>query len=83
LEFQRDPKFAEKKNRMMRVRIEKGGEWVSSFAGAKDYSGVGLSDVEMQLYKARDSLFDEELYHEVIYMLFVEGADGSLRRRRG
>jgi mediator of RNA polymerase II transcription subunit 17 len=83
LEFQRDPKFAEKKNRMMRVRIEKSGEWVSSFVKAKDYSGMGLSDVEMQLYKARDSLFDEELYHEVIYMLFVENADSSLRRRRG
>jgi Subunit 17 of Mediator complex len=65
LEFVRDSKFAEKKDRMMRVRIEKAGEWMTSFSGPKEHS-AGLSDVEILLYKARDSLFDEELYHEVV-----------------
>ena len=65
LVFTRDPKFAEKKDKMLRIRIEKKGDILSSFAGAKDLSGRGYSDVEVQLHKARDSLFDEELYHEV------------------
>jgi hypothetical protein len=64
--FSRDPRFADKKERVLRIRIEdKDGCITTSFAGPKDYSQSGLTDVEVQLMKARDFLFDEELYHEV------------------
>jgi hypothetical protein len=63
--FSREPKFADKKDRILRIRVEKDGEILSSYAGPKGFSGSGYSEVEIQLHRARDSLFDEELYHEV------------------
>jgi hypothetical protein len=65
LVFSRDPRFADKKERMLRIRIEDKDGTTTSFAGPKDYSQSDLTDVEVQLTKARDFLFDEELYHEV------------------
>jgi Subunit 17 of Mediator complex len=50
---------------MLRIRVENKDGITSSFSGQNDYSDRGLSEVEIELYKARDSLFDEELYHEV------------------
>ena len=38
---------------------------MSSFAGPKNLTGQGLWEAEVDLFKDRDSLFDEELYHEV------------------
>ena len=49
---------------MVRVRVETKDGVTSSFGGQRDYSGRGLSEVEIELHKARDALFDEELYHE-------------------
>lgn len=63
--FIRDPRLADKKGRVLRIRVETQNGTTSSFAGPKDYSNMDLSDVEIELHKARDSLFDEELYHEV------------------
>lgn len=63
--FSRDPRFADKKERILRIRIEDKEGITTSFAGPKDYSNSDLTDVEVQLMKARDFLFDEELYHEV------------------
>jgi hypothetical protein len=50
---------------MLRIRVESANGITSSFAGPKDLTGKGLLEAEMELFKARDSLFDEELYHEV------------------
>jgi Subunit 17 of Mediator complex len=69
--FERDSKFADKKDRVLRIRLVSEGGVESSFAGPRDYSGRGLSDTEVELFKARDSLFDEELYHEVMLSMIV------------
>jgi hypothetical protein len=65
LVFFRDPRFADKKERVLRIRVETKDGFTSSFSGLKDYTNSGLTEVEVQLAKARDFLFDEELYHEV------------------
>ena len=65
LVFSRDSRFADKKYKTLRVRIESKDGTASSFSGPKDYSHKELSEIEIELYKARDALFDEELYHEV------------------
>ena len=65
LVFTRDSKFADKKHKILRIRVEKDGVVTSSFTGAKDYTDKSRLDAEIELFKARDSLFDEELYHEV------------------
>lgn len=65
LVFTRDSRFADKKDRILRVRVESKDGVTSSFAGPKDYTNKGLLEAEIELFKARDSLFDEELYHEV------------------
>ena len=65
LVFNRDSRFADKKYKTLRVRIESKDGMASSFSGPKDYSERGLSEIEIELHKARDALFDEELYHEV------------------
>jgi len=65
LVFNRDSRFADKKHKTLQVRIESKEGVSSSFSGSKDYSDKGLSEIEIELYKARDALFDEELYHEV------------------
>lgn len=65
LVFTRDSRLADKKDRQLRIRVETKGEVTSSFVGPKDYTNKGLLDAEIELFKARDSLFDEELYHEV------------------
>ena len=63
--FTRDSRFADKKESMLRIRVESADGVTSSFGGPKDLTGKGLLEAEMDLFKARDSLFDEELYHEV------------------
>ena len=68
--FTRDPRFADKKEKVLRIRVETEEGIVSSFAGPKDYTNNDLSEVEIELCKARDSLFDEELYHEVRKIIF-------------
>jgi len=78
--FIRDSRFADKKDRTLRIRMETKDGVTTSFAGPKDYSNKGLSQVEIQLFKARDSLFDEELYHEV-QSLNVLGSCGSSRKK--
>jgi hypothetical protein len=65
LVFTREPRFADKTDRMLRIRIETKDGITSSFTGPKDFTGSGLSDIEIELTKARDAVFDEELYHEV------------------
>jgi Subunit 17 of Mediator complex len=63
--FTRDPRFADKKEKTLRIRVQAQQGTTSSFAGPRDCTKNGLSEIEIELYKARDSLFDEELYHEV------------------
>lgn len=63
--FERESKFADRKDRALRIRLITENGVVSSFAGPRDYSGRSLSETEIELFRARDSLFDEELYHEV------------------
>lgn len=63
--FERDSKFGDKKDRVLRIRLVGEGGVETSFGGTRDYSGRGVSETEVELFKARDSLFDEELYHEV------------------
>ena len=64
--FTREPRFADKPDRMLRIRIQtKDGTTTSSFTGPRDFSGKDLSEVEIELTRARDALFDEELYHEL------------------
>ena len=65
LVFTREPRFADKTDRMLRIRIETKDGIMSSFTGPKDFTGSGLSEIEIELTKARDAVFDEELYHEV------------------
>ena len=79
--FERDSKFADKKDRTLRIRLMSENGVESSFAGPRSYLGRGLSDTEIELFKARDSLFDEELYHEVILALAVANLL-RLRKRR-
>jgi mediator of RNA polymerase II transcription subunit 17 len=66
LVFSKDAKFADKKDRTLRVRVESKDGLETSFAGPTDFTGKELSEVEIELIKARNSLFDEELYHEVV-----------------
>ena len=66
---------------MLRIRVEKDGEILSSYSGPKDYSETQYSEVEIQLHKARDSLFDEELYHEVKEIFRM--ANKSSRKKPG
>lgn len=84
LVFTKEPRFADKVDRMLRVRIEaKDGTSTSSFSGPRDFTGSGLSDIEIELTKARDAVFDEELYHEVFHLddwinnLAHEGGEGD------
>ena len=79
--FERDSKFADKKDRALRIRLISEGGVESSFAGPRSYSGRGLSDTEVELFEARDSLFDEELYHEVVLATAVANPR-RLRRRQ-
>ena len=65
LVFTREPRFVDKVDRVLRIRVETKDGITSSFAGPRDLTGRGLTDVEMELTRARDALFDEELYHEV------------------
>jgi hypothetical protein len=67
--FTREPRFADKVDRMLRIRIETKDGVTSSFVGPRDLTGRDLTEVEMELTTARDALFDEELYHEVIHVL--------------
>lgn len=67
LVFTRESRFADKVDRMLRIRVETKDGVTSSFAGPRDLTGRGLTDVEIELTRARDALFDEELYHEVIF----------------
>jgi hypothetical protein len=63
--FVRDSRFVDKKDRVLRIRIAAENGVSTSFTGPRDYSGRDLSDLEIELLKGRDALFDEELYHEV------------------
>ena len=72
LVFIKDVRFADKKDRTLRVRVETKDGITSSFSGPKDYKSEDLLEAEIDLFKARDSLFDEELYHEVENMLFSD-----------
>ena len=65
LVFSKEPRFADKKDRVLRIRVETKGGIETSYAGPRDFTDNGFSDVEVELIKARDSLFDEELYHEL------------------
>jgi hypothetical protein len=67
LVFSKEPRFADKKERTLRIRVDTKDGSVTSFAGLMDFTDNELSDVEIELIKSRDSLFDEELYHEVFF----------------
>jgi len=82
LVFNRDPRFADKKYKALRVRIESKQGVTSSFSGPKEYSDKELSEIEIELYRARDALFDEELYHEVTVPRRKNDINCSLRKRR-
>ena len=64
LVFNKDSRFADTNYKILRVRIGSKNGIASSFSGSKDYWDKELLDVEIELYKAKDALFDEELYHE-------------------
>ena len=64
--FTRDGKALDKVDRKLRIRVMTMDQVTSSFCEQRDYSNKGLSDVEVELCKARDALLDEELYHEVL-----------------
>lgn len=63
--FTKEPRFADKKDRTLRIRVETKDGIESSFSGPKYYDEEQYTEVEVLLMKARDSLFGEELYHEV------------------
>src|SRR2546423_536400 len=71
LVFTREPRFADKVDRVLRIRVETMDGVTSSFAGPRDLTDRGLTDVEIELTRARDALFDEELYHEVSLLLIA------------
>jgi adenylate cyclase class IV len=65
LNFVRDSRNVNKTDKVLRVRVVTEEGVSSSFRGPKDNTGKDLSDVEIELFKGRDALFDEELYQEV------------------
>jgi Subunit 17 of Mediator complex len=67
LVFSKEPRFADKKERTLRIRVDTKDGTKTSFVGLVDFTDKELSDVEVELIKSRDSLFDEELYHEVFF----------------
>ena len=75
-------KDTQKQDRKLRIQVMTKDQLSSSCCTRRDYTDKGLSEVEIELWKARDALFDEELYHEVLLILPLAVADlQSLRRK--